>query len=559
MLLEVDFQFPQTVVLLIHCGFFQKCRRESGTAELDEVAAIAAEKKRLKNKAKRDKAKAKKLAQAGGPTAEAKKLLDEGDAAGAFALLAPRQHDPSPPKLLYRCALRWREQCVNAVALELSKGDARGNLQVSSLPDALAWYLRRSGEECVWRLPKRIHPLLAAPLYCRFAFHEGAFDVDTVPPDDIKCSEDIIATAKEDMEALQRPNCAGVLVPTGRIPQSALSTILKDGLEDWAAYWRLRATAVPRLPQLRRERGGNASLLPAASNHRLSTNHLTLPLTILWAAREHGIDIASFVGKSKEPLVVHVVGAEEETEARNAVRVRAVPFIYSSTHQLIKSFTQCTFAINGCALPFISGSLFCAAFVVEWCIATCAQEVLREIALLIPDLQVVVTLLGPGMKDHPSGWITHEGLTVNGRKGCYHDLLPQPLLKEDEEVQRTAPTAEPIACEADVEPQANDTRKQKSKKKNKPKTVILASAGVAAHENLLEPPVRNVCRALTYFFRASCEFDNQIFVCTMCVCSHAASCVADQRRSVRIWLVVPISRRTHGTQNSNDDHDSEPP
>jgi hypothetical protein len=275
------------------------------------------------------------LAQAGGPTAEAKKLLDEGDAAAAFALLAPRQNDPSPPKLLYRCALRWREQCVNGVATELSKGDSRGNLQVSPLPDALASYLRRSGEECVWRLPKSIHPLLAAPLYCRYAFLEGEFDVDVAVPDDIKCSEDTIATAKGDMEALQQPNCAGVLVPTGRIPQSALPTIVKDGLGDWAAYWRLRAAAVPRLPHLRRERGGSASLLPAAINHRLSTNHLTLPLTILWAAREHGINISSFVGKGQAPLVVHVVGAEDDTEGRNAVRcVQCLPpSVHPSIHQ----------------------------------------------------------------------------------------------------------------------------------------------------------------------------------------------------------------------------------
>lgn len=292
---------------------------EPTTAEA--AAAAAAEKKRLKNKAKREKAKAKKLAQAGGPTAEAKKLLDEGDAAAAFALLAPRQNDPSPPKLLHRCALRWRQQCVNTVVSELSKGDSR-NLQVSPLPDVLASYLRRSGEECVWRLPKTIHPLLAAPLYCRFAFHEGPFDAEAVAPDDIKCTEESIDTAKGDMEALQRPNCAGVLVPTGRVPQAALSAIVKDGLEDWPAYWRLRASAVPRLPQLRRERGGNTSLLPVAINQRLSTNHLTIPLTILWAAREHGVDISCFIGKGKAPLIVHVVGAEEETEARNAVSLR---------------------------------------------------------------------------------------------------------------------------------------------------------------------------------------------------------------------------------------------
>ena len=297
---------------------------EPEVAQQDATDAVAAaEKKRLKNKAKREKEKAKKLAQVGGPTAEAKKLLDEGDFAAAFALLAPRQNDRSPPKLLHRCALRWREQCVNGVAAELSKGDSRGNLQVSPLPDALASYLRRTGEECVWRLPKSIHPLLAVPLYCRFAFHEGAFDAEAVAPDAIQCSEDVIATAKGDMEALQQPDCAGVLVPTGRVTQSAASTIVKDGLADWVAYWRLRASAVPRLPQLRRERGGSASLLPAAINQRLSTNHLTLPLTILWATREHGIDLASFIGKGQAPLVVHVVGAEEETEARNAVRCPA--------------------------------------------------------------------------------------------------------------------------------------------------------------------------------------------------------------------------------------------
>ena len=30
------------------------------------------------------------------------------------------------------------------------------------------------------------------------------------------------------------------------------------------------------------------------------------------------------------------------------------------------------------------------------------------------------------MEDHPKGWITHEGLVVNGRKGMYHELLPHP-------------------------------------------------------------------------------------------------------------------------------------
>jgi hypothetical protein len=262
----------------------------AAAAALDEAAA--AEKKRLKNKAKREKAKAKKLAQAGGPTAEAQKLLDQGDAAAAFALLAPRQNDASPPKLLHRCALTWREACVNAVAAEVTKGGGRGNLQVSPLPDALAFYLRRSGEECVWRLPKAIHPLLAAPLYCRFAFHDGAFEPpdESAPSssngDEVRCGEEIVANAKGDMEALQRPNCAGVLVPTGRVPHSAIGGLLADGLKDWAAYWQLRAPAVPRLPQLRRERGGNASLLPSASNQRLATNHLTLPLTILWAVRD---------------------------------------------------------------------------------------------------------------------------------------------------------------------------------------------------------------------------------------------------------------------------------
>ena len=171
------------------------------------------------------------------------------------------------------------------------------------------------------------------------------------------------------MQALQSPNCAGVLVPTGRAPRRVAASILSEGLADWGAYWRARATAVPRLPQLRRERGAAATLLPAESNQRLATNHLTLPLTILWAAREHGIDLQSFVGDSKRSFRVHVVGAEEETEGRNA-------------------------------------------------------EVLREIALLLPEIQCEVTLLGPGMADHAPGWITHEGLTVNGRKGLYHDLLP---------------------------------------------------------------------------------------------------------------------------------------
>ena len=89
--------------------------------------------------------KARKLAQAGGPTAEAQALFDAGDAAGAFALLANRQADPSPPKLLHRCALRWRDDCVAAVVAEVTKGSG-GNLQLSPLPDPLARYLRRTGE-----------------------------------------------------------------------------------------------------------------------------------------------------------------------------------------------------------------------------------------------------------------------------------------------------------------------------------------------------------------------------------------------------------------------------
>ena len=110
-----------------------------------DAAAAAAERKRLKNKQKREKAKAKKLAQVGGPAAEAQALLDAGDAAGAFGLLADRQADPSPPKLLHRCALRWRDDCAAAVAAEVAKGSG-GNLQVSPLPDPLACYLRRTGE-----------------------------------------------------------------------------------------------------------------------------------------------------------------------------------------------------------------------------------------------------------------------------------------------------------------------------------------------------------------------------------------------------------------------------
>ena len=356
-------------------------------AEDPEAAAAAAERKRLKNKQKREKAKAKKLAQVGGPTAEAQALLDAGAAADAFALLAPRQTDASPPKLLHKCALRWRDDCAAAVAAEIAKGSG-GNLQVEPLPDPLAFYLRRTGEECLWRLPKGIHPLLASPLYCRFAFAEGDLAAEpSATADDIKCGAEVMKNAKGDMEALQcvlnatfsrricllqnsqrklmlggmwrrTPNCAGVLVPTGRAPSSVAATILREGVADWSSYWRARATAVPRLPQLRRERGAVATLLPSASNQRLATNHLTLPLTILWAAREHGIDLQPFVG-GKRTFRVHVVGAEEDTEGRNA-------------------------------------------------------EVLREIALLLPEIQCEVTLLGPGMADHAPGWITHEGLTVNG-------------------------------------------------------------------------------------------------------------------------------------------------
>lgn len=116
---------------------------------------------------------------------------------------------------------------------------------------------------------------------------------------------------------------------------------------------------------------------------------------------------------------------------------------------------------------------------------------LREIALLVPDIQVEVTLLGPGMVDHPSSWITHEGLTVNGIKGLYHDLLPQPALDaEDENLDASDDTAAKSEKteEADPEAQAEGTKKHHSKKKNKQKTVILAGAGVAACE--LAPPVR---------------------------------------------------------------------
>ena len=121
-----------------------------------------------------------------------------------------------------------------------------------------------------------------------------------------------------------------------------------------------------------------------------------------------------------------------------------------------------------------------------------AQEVLREIALLIPEIKVEVTLLGPGMMDHPKRWITHEGLTVNGRKGLYHDVLPQPAWKNN--VQHNASeTCEDTPEETvEPEPQAEVARKPSSKKASKQKTVILASAAVPAHEHLLSPPVREV-------------------------------------------------------------------
>ena len=121
---------------------------------------------------------------------------------------------------------------------------------------------------------------------------------------------------------------------------------------------------------------------------------------------------------------------------------------------------------------------------------------LREIALLIPEIKVEVTLLGPGMMDHPKGWITHEGLTVNGRKGLYHDVLPQPASKNDDQkdTQRNAlERCEDTPEEAvEPEPQAEVARKPSSKKPSKQKTVILASATVPAHEHLLSPPVREV-------------------------------------------------------------------
>ena len=132
-----------------------------------------------------------------------------------------------------------------------------------------------------------------------------------------------------------------------------------------------------------------------------------------------------------------------------------------------------------------------SAVFASWCCCV-SQEVLREIALLIPEIQLEVTLLGPGMADHPSGWITHEGLTVNGRKGLYHDLLPQPTLQNEN--QDTAVGSETTAREAEPEPQEEGTRKHHSKKnKNKQKTVILSSAGVGMHEHLLSPPVRHLC------------------------------------------------------------------
>jgi hypothetical protein len=64
--------------------------------------------------------------------------------------------------------------------------------------------------ECVWRLPKGIHPLLASPLYCRFAFAEGDLAAEpSAAADDIKRSEEIMKNAQDDMEALRSPNCAG--------------------------------------------------------------------------------------------------------------------------------------------------------------------------------------------------------------------------------------------------------------------------------------------------------------------------------------------------------------
>jgi hypothetical protein len=151
------------------------------------------------------------------------------------------------------------------------------------------------------------------------------------------------------------------------VPSAVAAKVLNEGVVDWASYWRARATAVPRLPQLRRERGAAATLLPSATNQRLATNHLTLPLTILWAAREHGIDLQAFVG-GKQAFRVHVVGAEEDTEGRNA-------------------------------------------------------EVLREIALLLPEIKCEVTLLGPGMVDHAPGWITRKNASNSLLQPCVVSAL----------------------------------------------------------------------------------------------------------------------------------------
>eukprot|EP01044_Picomonas_judraskeda_P013999 COSAG03_NODE_2184_length_3033_cov_1.748807_1_plen_60_part_10 len=59
---------------------------------------------------------------------------------------------------------------------------------------------------------------------------------------------------------------------------------------------------------------------------------------------------------------------------------------------------------------------------------------------------------------------------MNGRKGLYHDLLPQPSLQDE---------IETAAGEAEPEPQEDGTRKHHSKQKSKTKqkTVILSSPG----------------------------------------------------------------------------------
>ena len=117
--------------------------------------------------------------------------------------------------------------------------------------------------------------------------------------------------------------------------------------------------------------------------------------------------------------------------------------------------------------------------------------------MLIPEIKIEVTLLGPGMMDHPKGWITHEGLTVNGRKGLYHDVLPQPAWKNDDQKDVQHKRCEDTPEESvEPEPQAEVARKPSSKKASKQKTVILASAAVPAYEHILSPPVREAPECL---------------------------------------------------------------